>query len=177
MAMATCWSVNRHPMKPSHILHLCLVTVILTGCSTAGREFSYPNASGKTVAKAEQCVPYARRMSGVELYGDAYSWWDKAQKTGYTRGPSPKPGAVLVLARTSKMTSGHVAVVNRVLDARHIDVTHSNWGNDKKSRRVIYKSMLVEDISSGNDWSSVRFWNREENCFGFPYAVSGFIYQ
>ncbi len=28
--------------------------------------------------KPLQCVPYAREHSGVKIYGDAYTWWDKA---------------------------------------------------------------------------------------------------
>ena len=39
--------------------------------------------SGMTGAQAWgasvlQCVPYARTVSGVDLYGDALNWWDQA---------------------------------------------------------------------------------------------------
>jgi hypothetical protein len=60
---------------------------------------------------------------------------------------------------------------------RQIYVTHSNWGNDRHSRRVLYHAMLVEDISRANDWTNVRFWNQEKNVFGFPYTAHGFIYK
>lgn len=122
-----------------------------------------------------QCVPYAREQSGIQIRGDAHTWWDKAAAT-YQRGSEPRPGAVLVLKRTSKMTEGHLAVVNNIEDDRHMMVRHTNWGNDHESRSILYKSMLVEDVSANNDWSSVRFWNYEQDCFGFPYAVQGFIY-
>ena len=74
------------------------------------------------------------------------------------------------------MRSGHVAVVNSLLDTRYINVTHTNWGGDKKSRSIVYTSMLAEDVSTTNDWSKVRFWNNELNVFGFPYEAYGFIY-
>lgn len=82
-----------------------------------------------------------------------------------------------MLAQTSRMTHGHLAVVKRIIDGRHIDVTHSNWGSDWSSRRKIYELVRVEDVSAGNDWSQVKFWNDEANCFGFPYAAKGFIYK
>jgi hypothetical protein len=25
-----------------------------------------------------QCVPYARQVSGIQIYGDAWTWWDQA---------------------------------------------------------------------------------------------------
>ncbi len=74
------------------------------------------------------------------------------------------------------MPSGHVAVVKNVLGPRKINVTHSNWGDSRSSRHIIYESMLAEDVSDGNDWSEVRFWNDGKNILGFPYAAYGFIY-
>ena len=26
-----------------------------------------------------QCVPYARQVSGIQIYGDAWTWWDQAE--------------------------------------------------------------------------------------------------
>src|SRR3954466_9883037 len=43
-----------------------------------------------------QCVPYAREHSGIKIYGDAYTWWDKAAGK-YAREQLPEPGAVMVL--------------------------------------------------------------------------------
>lgn len=131
--------------------------------------------SARKVSAPLQCVPYAREKSGIQIRGDAHHWWDNAAPR-YQRGQTPRPGAVLVLSSTAKMTSGHVAVVTEVLTPRQINVTHSNWGNDRYSRRVVYDSMRVEDVSARNDWTSVRFWNPDKNVFGFPYAARGFIY-
>ena len=44
-----------------------------------------------------QCVPFARQSSGIQLYGDALSWWDQAAGR-YARGRQPKVGAVMSFA-------------------------------------------------------------------------------
>ena len=41
-----------------------------------------------------QCAPYAREISGIDLYGAAGGWWDQAAGH-YARGHAPEPGAVL----------------------------------------------------------------------------------
>lgn len=120
-------------------------------------------------------MPYARRVSGVQIRGDAHTWWDQAAGV-YARGPAPAPGAILTLARTPRLKSGHLAVVQNLLGPRDITVTHANWGDDMASRRIVYESMRVQDASPANDWTQVRFWNREAGQFGFPYPVQGFIY-
>ncbi len=153
----------------------CLALCVLAGCSNNGN-FSSEYASGYSVSSPISCVPYARDVSKLNIHGDAYTWWNQAARS-YERGNIPRPNAVFVLSKTSKLTRGHLAVVTRTIDARHIDVTHSNWGNDHASRSVIYKKMRVEDISTVNDWSLVRFWNHETGHFGSPYPAYGFIYQ
>lgn len=147
---------------------------LLSGCSSTGR-FATPYASGYHADDPIQCVPYTREVSSVNIRGDAHTWWGQAQGR-YERGNAPRPGAVLVLKNTSRMRHGHVATVRRVISPRHIDVAHSNWGNDRKTRSVVYELMRVEDISPMNNWTSVRFWNMKESVFGSPYPAFGFIY-
>jgi len=152
--------------------------VLLSACAgtRGGERFSTPMAAGYAMPEPQQCVPFARKESGFEIYGDAHTWWDKAPPE-YGKGIQPKRGAVLVLASTSKMPHGHLAVVKRIIDDRQIDVAHSNWGSNRATRSIIYTAHRVEDVSRANDWSSVRFWNKEANTFGFPYAVRGFLYK
>lgn len=157
--------------------HLVLILFFTTACTGVSKEIlTSPYAKGRMMDKPQQCVPYAREISGIKIYGDAHSWFDKASPS-YSKGTKPKKNAVIVLKSTPKMPHGHLAVVKNLVDERHIDVAHSNWGSDRKSRSIIYDSMRVEDVSRGNDWSSVKFWNPEINSFGFPYAVRGFIYR
>lgn len=155
-------------------LLLTLAILIVTGCtSTSG--FHHEFASGYYSPEILQCAPYARKVSGIQLYGDANSWWNAA-RYHYQRGNKPVPGSVIVLKKTSRMHSGHVAVVKDVISLREINVTHSNWGNNNYNRHIVYESMRVDDVSSANDWSQVRFWNDEKGVAGFPYAAYGFIY-
>lgn len=156
------------------LFFLLSVLFLLSACGGVTR-FSDGNVSGYRSLQHQECVPYARQVSGIPIRGDAHTWWGQAEGV-YKRGKTPAPGAVMVLARTAKMHGGHLAVVKRHRNAREIDVTHTNWGSDRLSRRVVYESMRVLDASPANDWSSVRFWNREHRNFGAPYAVQGFIY-
>lgn len=144
----------------------------LSACRTG---FDTPYGSGRYNLTNTQCVPYARQVSGIQIYGDAYTWWEKAPPR-YQRGQMPRAGAVLVLRNTARMRHGHLAVVRRVINTREIDVTHSNWGNDWNTRRIIYDSARVRDVSPRNDWSSVSFWNYQSKGFGAAYAAFGFIY-
>lgn len=154
----------------------CALTLLLAACSTGNKHFETPYAIGRHIDKPIQCVPYARQVSGIQIYGDAHTWWNQAIPR-YGRGIKPAPGAVLVLGRSKRLRHGHVAVVKRVLSPRQIEVAHSNWGSDRATRSMIYEAMRVEDISPANDWSKVRFWNYHINSFGLPYASLGFIYS
>src|SRR4051812_27488985 len=62
-----------------------------------------------------QCVPFARAASGIQIYGDAWTWWNQAEGK-YDRGHAPKVGSVIVFAKTSRLPLGHVAVVSRVVE-------------------------------------------------------------
>ncbi len=156
---------------------LAIVTiVILSACSTSNSgSFSKNNAAGYHIAKPISCVPYARDVSGIQIRGNAHTWWGQAEGN-YRRGLIPQKGAVFVLSKSSRLRYGHVSVVKRVINSRNIEVTHSNWGGSKSERSMIYERMLVEDVSSAGDWSRARFWNYHTNAFGSPYIASGFIY-
>nr|MBA2588335.1 CHAP domain-containing protein [Alphaproteobacteria bacterium] len=104
--------------------------------------------------KPMQCAPYAREHSGIKIYGDATTWWDKADGK-YPRGALPQQGAVMVLHDYAGSDHGHVAVVRQVVSTREIRIDHANWLNDG----AIYVNNPVEDVSSGNDWSLVRVYN------------------
>ncbi|MCH2547438.1 MAG: CHAP domain-containing protein [Alphaproteobacteria bacterium] len=149
--------------------------MLLTACS-GGSTFNSPHASGHYTNTPMQCVPYARKVSGIEIYGDAHTWWHQASPR-YGRGTMPAPGAVLVLAKTRRLQHGHLAVVKRIISNRQIEVTHSNWGHNRATRSMIYDAMRVEDISPMNNWSQLRFWNYHSSAFGSPYAAYGFIYR
>jgi hypothetical protein len=122
-----------------------------------------------------QCVLFARDFTGVHLRGDAYAWWDAAAGV-YPRSDVPHADTILVLRATSQLHLGHVGVVKKVVGPREILVTHANWGTDDPTRRVVHDSTAVVDVSPGNDWSELRFWNAPAHAFGKVYAAYGFIY-
>ena len=121
------------------------------------------------------CVPYARTVSGLALYGDAWTWWDQAA-SHYARGQKPQVGAVLAWQRTSSLRSGHVAVVVEIQGPRQILVSHANWGRDGDTRGKIHSRQPVVDVSPNNDWTELRLMNTQ-GTFGSVYAAHGFIYQ
>ncbi len=122
-----------------------------------------------------QCVPYARKVSGIQIRGDAWTWWNRAAGR-YRRGPDPAPGSVMVLARSGRMRHGHLGVVRRVVSARELQLTHTNWGWDRRTRRMVHEAMSVIDVSPANDWSEVRLMNAVTQDYGRVYPVQGFIH-
>ncbi|MFW2350833.1 CHAP domain-containing protein [Qipengyuania sp.] len=123
-----------------------------------------------------QCVPYAREVSGIQLYGDAYTWWEQAQGR-YATGRTPQVGAVMAFRQTQNMPLGHVATVSRILDSRRVLLDHANWSPIDGRRGQIEKGVLAIDVSPANDWSEVRVWYAPLGKVGTTaWPVSGFIY-
>jgi CHAP domain-containing protein len=137
-----------------------------------GHSRDLPRPQILTLERSLQCVPHARKISGIALRGDAWAWW-KAAKGTYKRGPKPKKGSVLVLQRTDRLKYGHIAVVTHVLGPRDILVEHANWLN--KGR--VHKYQRVKDVSQAGDWSKVRLWYTPGNLLGMrTYPASGFVH-
>jgi hypothetical protein len=156
-----------------------LGTLLLLGLAACASEppVTIVGSDGQTafLQTPISCVPYARAVSGIDIRGDAWTWWSQAEGR-YLRGQLPRPGAVLVFARTNRLPHGHVSVVTRVISAREILVTHANWGSTHSTRGRVTRDVRILDISPGNDWSRIRVWNLEIDDFGLPYAGQGFIY-
>jgi surface antigen len=128
-------------------------------------------------AWAMQCAPYARAVSGFNLYGAAWTWWRSADGQ-YARGNQPQPGAALVFKQSRGMPAGHVAIVTAVVNARVIMVEHANWSRIRGRKGSVERNVAVVDESSANDWSEVRVWYRPVNDYGNKvYPVYGFIYR
>ena len=147
--------------------------LVLAGCGStrAPRIAGVPEPGGW---QDLSCVPYARARSGLNLRGDAWHWWDAAAGR-YARASRPEPGGVLVLARTARLNSGHVAVVSRVVSAREIRVDHANWASGSARGRVAEEQPVL-DVSAGNDWSLVRVWYPRIGDYGSTaFAAHGFI--
>jgi CHAP domain len=123
-----------------------------------------------------QCVPYARALSGVTIYGDAHTWWGQAEGK-YGRGNDPEVGAVLAFPPHGNMRLGHVAAVRRIVDDRTIIISHANWSTIGGVRGHIEEDVRAVDVSEANDWSRVRVWYTPNEALGSTeWPVHGFIY-
>ncbi len=133
-----------------------------------------------TAAQAQdywQCAYFARLFSGIEIFGDAWTWWQKANGK-YAKGQTPQAGAVLVFRPQGAMRLGHVSVVSQVLTERVIQVTHANWSRIGGTRGQIEKNVTVVDVSPQGDWSKVKVWYDSLKDLGTSsYATHGFVYS
>jgi surface antigen len=134
-------------------------------------------AHGRAYARSGgiSCVPYARSVSGIEVAGNAWQWWDNAAGR-YARGNRPEPGSVLSFSANGRMRLGHVAVVARVVNAREIEVDQANWWGPGMRGGVAH-DMPVVDVSENNDWTAVRVGLGHSGEFGSVYPTNGFIYD
>ncbi len=124
-----------------------------------------------------QCAAFARVFSGIQIFGDAWTWWEKASGH-YQKGFTPQSGAVLVFKPQGQMRLGHVAVVSQVLTDRIIQVTHANWSIIDGERGKIEQNVTVVDVSPGGDWSEVKVWYDPLRDLGTTtYSTYGFIYK
>lgn len=119
-----------------------------------------------------QCVPFARQVSGIEIRGNAKTWWGQAAGR-YERGNEPREGAVMAMPGIRKMPLGHVAMVSKIINDREVLLTHANWSR----RGGIERNVRAIDVSANGDWSKVRVWFAGNGDLGTTsYPVSGFIY-
>ena len=123
-----------------------------------------------------QCVPYARALTGVEIRGDAHTWWGQAEGR-YERGSRPKVGAIMAFRPHGNMRLGHVAAVRKIIDKRTLLISHANWSAIDGQRGHIEDDVRVVDASEANDWSRVRVWYTPNAALGTTeWPLHGFIY-
>jgi hypothetical protein len=156
-----------------------LLLLGLAACSSIPPSAYAPDVERPSTAYGEivpaprplDCVGFAREHSGIDIHGDAWTWWNQAEGR-YVRDFAPEPGAVLVLTGYAGDKRSHLAVVRGVDSPRLIRVDHANWLNDGR----IYLDDPVADVSPQNDWSLVRVYNLRDHVWGGrTYPVEGFI--
>ena len=146
-----------------------LLPLLLAACAGPAPRTG-PNLAAAQHYPGLNCAPFARAEVGLALHGDAADWWAEANGR-YLRGDRPEIGSVLVFRRSARLPSGHVSVVSRLLDRRHILVIQANWVPGE-----LAEDQLVVDVSPRNDWSRVRVWYPPTGQLGtHPYATYGFI--
>lgn len=124
-----------------------------------------------------QCAPYARQTSGIQIYGNARTWWSQAAGR-YERGRAPRIGAVMTFKPHRNMVEGHVATVSKIIDKRTVLLDHANWSPINGRRGQIERGAKAVDISRNNDWSEVQVWYAPLNALGKTrWPLYGFIYN
>jgi len=160
-----------------NVMRAALAMLLLLGLAACGTS-SGPRALAPhrpQLGEPISCVPYARARSGIQLQGDAWQWWDAASGR-YERGRTPQAGSVLVIARSSRNPSGHLAVVSRVVNSREIQVDHANWASGVARGRITTDQRVV-DVSAANNWTLVRVWYPPVNDLGnTAYPARGFVH-
>ena len=162
---------------------LCGATIALLAMATPAQadtavEVAAVSGGGaSTLPPYLQCVPYARRISGIRIYGDAHTWWGQADGK-YAKGTRPRVGAVMAFKPHGNMRLGHVAAVSRIIDSRTVLLKHSNWSIINGRRGQIEDNVRAIDVSPANDWSEVRVWfDPIQALGGTHWPVQGFIYN
>src|SRR5690349_4453022 len=93
---------------------LLALLLLLAACGSRGPASGARAGDFVGGSVAVECAPFARALSGVRLSGAAADWWWQAEGR-YARSNTPSIGSVLVLRRSGRLPSGHVAVVSQVL--------------------------------------------------------------
>ncbi len=167
-------------MKWHHLAGPALALMALSAPATADPAVALDIVSGGGAAALPpylQCVPYARDVSGIHIYGDAHTWWNQAEGR-YARGYVPKVGAVMAFKPHGNSQLGHVAAISRIIDSRTVLIRHANWSPINGRRGQIEDDVRVVDVSPNNDWSEVRVWFAPIQALGgTAWPVQGFIYN
>ncbi len=123
-----------------------------------------------------ECVPFAREVSGISIYGNANTWWGQAAGK-YARGNAPRVGAVLAFKPHGSMRLGHVAMVSKIVDDRTVKLTHANWSLINGRRGQVERNVTAVDVSETGDWSRVKVWFAPSQDIGkTSWPTHGFIY-
>ncbi|GAA4051220.1 CHAP domain-containing protein [Parerythrobacter jejuensis] len=164
------------PLPLRSIMVASVALGLAAGQPASARSGEFSASSRSELPAYLQCVPYAREVSGIRIFGDAHTWWEQAASR-YQRGNQPKVGAVMAFKPNGKMRLGHVAAVSQIIDSRTVLLDHANWSPINGRRGQIERNVRAIDVSRANDWSQVRVWYHPLQALGkTAWPVHGFIY-
>jgi surface antigen len=147
----------------------------VAAAATARRAVAVRSTPASTTSIS--CVPYARSVTGMDISGNAHTWWANAAGS-YARGQRPERGSVLAFRSSGGMRMGHVGVVSRLVSSREVLIDHANWEGPGIRKGTIMRGVSVVDVSDRNDWTAVRVQvGRDDETYGRTYPTSGFIYN
>jgi surface antigen len=183
LILATARAADRHTGTapkptatiPAHPINMHSFSTSGATVSLAMQPTWHSSKRGATRSNGISCVPYARQVSGIEVTGNAWQWWENASGL-YARGDRPEIGSVLNFRSNGRMHLGHVAVVRRIINAREVTVDQANWPSGGRVGAVSHDVAIV-DVSEANNWSAVRVELDRDRSFGSVYPTYGFIYN
>ena len=88
-----------------HLILKLAALLTLAAAPAAARSIDFDESSSvadsgnSTLPLYLQCVPYARQITGIHIFGDAHTWWDQAEGR-YSRGWQPRIGAVMAFKQS-----------------------------------------------------------------------------
>ena len=128
------------------------------GCLAVAAALTLSAGGSASAENYWQCVPFARMISGIQMFGDAWTWWQQAAGK-YAQGFTPKAGAVLVFKPNGVMNKGHVAVVSQVLtDRDHPGHPRQLVGDRRRPRPGRDATSPWSTSRPHGDWSQVKVW-------------------
>ena len=167
-------------MRVTNTFITCLSLAALAAPASARSTIAIDDENGGSSRELPaflQCVPYARDVTGIQIYGDAWTWWKQAEGR-YRRGHTPRAGAVMAFKPYANSRLGHVAAVSKVVDSRTVLLRHANWSEMNGRRGQKEDNVLAVDVSPANDWSEVRIWHGPSQQLGSRHwPLFGFIYK
>ena len=123
-----------------------------------------------------QCVPYARALTGVEIRGDAHTWWGQAEGRYRARRPA-KGWRGDGLCPAWQYAAGPCRGGAAIRRQAHVLISHANWSTIDGGRGHIEDDVRVVDATEANDWSRVRVWYTPNAALGTTeWPLHGFIY-
>jgi hypothetical protein len=88
---------------------IAIVSVLALACASPARAWDW----------VLQCVPFARALSNISLYGDAWRWWSEAAGR-YDRGHIPRAGSVLSFEPNLRRLQAYIdLVITLGIGSRH----------------------------------------------------------
>ena len=126
------------------------------------------------MAQFWQCAPYAREISGIDIHGNANTWWGQAAGS-YERGHAPKVGAVLAFQSDRAACGSAMSRWCRRSSATAKSCSPTPIGRAAAGSSTTSRAV---DVSAAGDWSEVKVWYGPQGGLGTStYPTNGFIYS
>jgi surface antigen len=120
--------VEATPEPPAVVPITAAPPVRFARMSTAGPSWAVGPVSGAANGFSYgYCTWWVAHKRPIPWRGNAYQWWWNARAFGFAEGPTPRPGAVMVMGISGNSPQGHVGYVESVNPNGSFLVSEMNW--------------------------------------------------